>query len=222
MLLTEGFRKLRGRVNEPKEKPPAEIPGEPAPGSQQQRVHGTRPTWARAMHTTPTSLHGDFELVSRPGVGSRPEPGPRAPVCSPRHAPDQPPHAHTRHTAEHSMQESGWFLTQDRWCASALGKALTPWVREPPPPLEGAPLPALGLPTLSPLPKRRLRARAAEGTDHPGGDPGALLPATSPSEALVPSDTSFQGICTPGGPHCYAWTCFPSLLSGLCFPTRNI
>lgn len=24
------------------------------------------------------------------------------------------------------MQESGWFLTEDRWCASALGKALTP------------------------------------------------------------------------------------------------
>ena len=83
---------------------------------------------------------------------------------------------HTQHTAEHSMQESGWFLTEDRWCASALGKALTPWVREQPPPLEGALLPAPGPPTLSPLPTSGLRARAAEGTNHPGGDPEARGP----------------------------------------------
>lgn len=69
-------------------------------------------------------------------------------------------HTDTQHTAEQSMQESGWFLAQDGWYASALGKALTPWVREPAPPLEGAPLPAPG-----PL------ARAAEGTDHLGEDP---------------------------------------------------
>ena len=57
-----------------------------------------------------------------------------------------------------------------------VGESADPWVREQRPPLEGAPLPAPGPPTLSPLPTSRLRAQVAEGTDDPEGDPEARGP----------------------------------------------
>ena len=125
----------------------------------------------------------------------------QAPTCSPRHAPDQPPHARThtdtQHTAEHSMQESGWFLAEDGWCASALGKALTPWVREPAPPLRGPTAPRGG-PTPSPGPTRS----GSRGDQPPGRRPRGLcswprLPVR-PLSRLTPS---FRRTSTPDCSH---------------------